>query len=460
MRYVIILTVLMAMTGWAGAAGVPVTGAAGVSLSDIVNTPTMVTVVLKVKGAKDANLRIIEVHPTEFTVLTEANERFTYLNEDVQEIQVQGGKVEKEKITLPKHGALRAEDQKVLDRVWVRVKEIYAASNENQDRKIRAATLLALHGDQEAIKYLKDLLASNELQVRLDAATSLFYVGEKPAEALLREGLESGNRAVRTKSARLSGLTNYRDAIPVLTSMLQDRAGELSGPAARALAYLGDREIIPRLISMLGESNELKHDAAVFALVQLGGDDIIEQMKLRLKDADTQERYRIGIVLHDLKDPMGAKLLKEILDTVPTLKPDVALILARENEWDATQYLRQRLARREDPTEPNLLYRAQNAASMLMSDDPSALTVFQSLLRIDKSEIKVDNNSKVKPEDVLQRLKNLVFKLAIQLNDRRMLSVIQPSIENVDAQVALEASVSSVALAFPEFRERYLASLD
>ncbi|HPO14615.1 MAG TPA: hypothetical protein PLI09_14325 [Candidatus Hydrogenedentes bacterium] len=460
MRYVIILAVMASMAFWAGAAGVTVTGAPGASLKEIINTSTLVTVILKDSGAKDANLRVIEVRPGDFTVLTEANERFTYLNEDVQEVQIQGGKVEKEKIILPKHGALRADDQKVLDRVWSRVKEIYGASNDNQERKIHAATILALHGDQDAIKYLKDLQASNEMQVRLDSALALFLVGEKPSEALLREGLESGNRSIRTKSACLSGLVDYRDAIPILTSMLQDRAGELSGPAARALAYLGDREIIPRLIAMLGETNELKHNAAIFALVRLGGGDIIEQMKLRLKDADTQERYRIGIILHDLNDPMGAKLLKEILDTVPTLKPEVALVLARENDWDATQYLRGRLARREDPTEPNLLYRARNAASMLQSDDPSALTVFQQLLRVDKSEIKVDTNSKVKPEEVVMRLKSLVFKLAIQMNDRKMLSIIQSSVENVDPQVALDACMASVALAFPDFRERYISLTD
>lgn len=444
MRSMLILGLIVVVAGWAVGQEVSVVGVAGAGVKDLAGSPTLVTVVLKKGGAKDPNLRVLEVHPKDFTVLTEKGDQFTYLNEDVQEIRVQGGKVEKPVIALHKGTALRAEDQKIVERAWVRAREIFAASNDNQERKIKAATLLSLHGDEDARTYLGSLAASNEIRVKLDAALALYLGGEKPSESLLREGLESGNLTVRVKAAALCGLSGYRDAVPLIKTMLQDRFAELSAPAARALARLEEREVVPKLIEMLGESDERKFKAAIFSLARLGGDDIIEQMKLRLKQVtEPQVRYRIALILHALGDPMGSKLLAEVFDDVPTLAPEAALLLAKEGNWDATQFLRARMARRENPTDDNLLYRARNAAALFKGGDPSASVVFQELLRSDNTKVKT-----------------LVLELIAEANDRKLLAIIQSSIENIDNGIALDACVATVSLALPEFRARLLETRD
>lgn len=411
-------------------------------MKQLAGSPTLVTIILKATGAKDANVRIKEVREKDFTVITEKGDEFPYSFDDVQEVRVQGGKVEKTPLQLIKGATLRPEDQKIVDRAWARAREVFGASNDNQERKLRAAVLLCLHKEEDAQKYLKDLSVSNELQVRLDTALAMYLVGDKPAEALLREGLESGNRNARTRATTLSGFVGYHDSIPLLKVMLEDRSAELSTPAARALARLGDREIIPKLIDMLSESDERRFKAAVFALSRLGGADIVEQMKLALKqNPEPQIRYRIALVLHEMKDPMGSKILQETMAAVPTLQPEAALLLAREKDWESEQFLRARLARRENPTPENLMYRARNAASMYLGGEPSALAVFQELLRSDNAKVK-----------------KLVFELVTEINDRKLLTVFQSSLENVDNDIALDACEACISLAVPGFQQRLVES--
>ncbi len=418
---------------------VPVTGVEGKTLKDLEGTSTLVTVVLKDSGARDNNLRVLEVHSRDLVVLTQNNERFSYLFEDIQEVHVQGGKVEPRRLVLPKMAALRAEDQKIVDRAQSRAREVYAASNDNQDRKIRAAILLALEDDPGAIDYLRTLAESNDVKTQLEAARALYLVGDPISESILRAGLESGNRIARARAAMLAGLSGYHEATDLLNGMLQDRAAELCAPAARALACLDNRATIPRLIQLVGDSNMIKSEAAMFALKRLGGEDVIEQLLARMSAAAPQERFRIAVVLHEMGVEDGRKELAAIFRDVPTLTPEAALILARDKDWDATQFLRARLARRENPTMENLLYRARNAASLFQGGDPSAMAVFQELLREDNKEVKY-----------------LICDLIIEINDRRLLSVLQPLLENVDNDVAIRACTATMSMAMPEFRQRLL----
>jgi HEAT repeat protein len=151
------------------------------------------------------------------------------------------------------------------------------------------------------------------------------------------------------------------------------------------------------------------------------------------------ERCRVAEVLNNLKDPAGEKELKTIFTDIPTLAPDVALILGKQGNFEATQYLRGRLARREDPTDSNLLYRARNATSLYKGGDPSALAVFQELLRIKNA-----------------RVRSLVCGLFVEMGDRKLLVILQPTIENVDVDVALNACIAAGAIAMPDFRGRWL----
>jgi len=432
------------LAGSAGAQGVRVVGAEGVTLEDIAGTPTLVTVVIKSDAAKapeDPNLRVVNIQANLFNVLTSGGDIIPYRFEDVQEVRIQGGKVERVSPAKNTARALRGEEKAIVDRAWSRSAEIFGAANDNQELKVRAALLQVLHDDEAAFEYLQRLAESNDLQTQLDTSFALYLAGKEVSPSLLRQGLESGNREARALACSLAGLIGYRDAVPVLNTMLQDRSASYAAPAARALARLGNREIIPKLLGMIAENNEEKGMAAVFALTRLGGEDVIEQMKIRLRDADGLDRYRMILVLDSLGDPLGRKLLKGVFNEIPTLAPEAALILAKEDDYDAAQFLRSRLERREDPRIHNLIYRARNAASLYAGGNRQALAVFQELLRSDNDDVK-----------------QVVFQLVSELADSKLLSILQPSIESVETGIALGACSAAISLGLPEFRERLLES--
>ncbi len=431
----IVLTAALTAT-----AEIPVVGSEQpVSLTDIVGTPTMITVVLKDSGARDANLKLLEVRSDRIIVLAPNGDVIPYLTDSVEAVELQDGAVEPRRIPQLDTQLLRAEHQRVVDRAWARVREIYEQANDDQELRIQAATLLALINNANAHNYLRQLADSNDIMIQLSAAGALYLIGDNVSESLLRQGLESGNRLARAKAAGLAGLTGYRDGIPFLQAMFQDRAVQLSAPAARALARLGVRDIVPRLLSMIHELHEAKGESAIFALTQLGDEDVIEQIKFRLLEAEGVMRLRLVRVLKNLSDPVGLDELRFIYKNYPTLAPEVALLLAQAGDWNATQFLRDRLSRREDPTEANLRYRAQNAQALLAGGDPSAMAVFQELLRSDN-------------EDVTR----YAFELMVELGIPRLITLLQPSIENIDREFALNACQTVIALAFPEYRERLL----
>ncbi len=421
-------------------AEIPIVGTEeSISLADIVGTPTLITVILKDSGARDKNLRLAEVREDRIIVLTEKGDVIPYLNDTVEAVEVQGGAVEVRRLPQMDSQVLRAEHQRVVDRAWARIREIYDGSADDQKLRIRAATLLTVANDADAHNYLRQLAESNDIMTQLEAAGALFVGGDSVSETLLRQGLDSGNRNARAMAAGIAGLTGYKESEPYLRALFQDRAVQLSAPAARAMARLGIRDIVPRLITMIHELHEEKGEAAIFALTLLADDDVIEQIKFRLLEADGNVRFRLVRVLHGLHDPMGKEELKYIFKNYPTLTPEVALLLAKEGDWDATQYLRNRLTRREDPTEPNLRFRARNAKALLEGGDASAMAVFQELLRSDNTEII-----------------RFVFGLMTELGNPRLITLLQPSIENVDKSFSLGACEAVIALALPQFKDRLL----
>ena len=215
---------------------------------------------------------------------------------------------------------------------WMRVREIYAASADNQALKIQAATLLSMDNDAEAHNYLRQLAESNDIETQLTASGALFLVGDAVSETLINQGLDSGNRNARVKAASLAGLTGYEAGIPLLRVLFQDRAVQLSTPAARALARLGVRDIVPDLISMIFELHEEKGKAAIFALTMLANEEVVEQLKFRLLEAEGVARFRLVEVLFTINDPVGVQELKDIFNNYPTLTPDVALLLATHGD--------------------------------------------------------------------------------------------------------------------------------
>lgn len=411
-------------------------GDGNVSLNGIVGTPTLVTVVLKA-GAKDPNLQVVDVVGETIGFTSDKGGRVTYQSGDIAHLEIQGDVVDRPAPVVTSNVALRPEDQRIVDQSTARVAELFQNSKDNQELRIRAGAYMASDGNKEAEQYLTSLAESNNLQARIDAARGIYLAGVPLPGTVVKDGLESNNRNIRAAAAVLAGLFKDDSATSELMTMLSDRSAQFSAPASIALARLGNREIIPQLFSTLGSNSDEKFKSGVEALLILGGTDVIETAKYRVGEVDGLERYRLVYVLFKLGDEEGRKQIIRVFNEELTIKPEAALVLAADKYWDATQYLQERLKRREDATPENLAYRARNAAAIMAGGDPSAVYVFQEMLRGEDSVSKVQ-----------------VLRLIGDSGDRSLLKLIQSSVSNVDTTISIEACDAAMAVANPGYRQR------
>lgn len=420
----------------------PIVNGNGATLQSLAASGQLVTVVLKDSGVIDQNLKIVDVGATTISLVTPDGERTAYLFSSVKELRVQDGKVDAKKFSMEESRSLRVEEQRVVARAQERAREFFTATNVDQALKMRAAMLLAVDNQQDALDYLKKLADSNDLNTELDAGIYLYATGNFSADPMLiAQGLQSGNRKTRALAARLAGLTKDTSCLDILNTMLQDRDAEISTPAARALGRLGQRSAMPTLVQMLLARDELKGQAAISALHALGGEDVCADVKSKLEAAQGQVRFRIALLLYKLGDPMGKELLSDEMMDVPTLAPDAALVLAKSGDWNSISFLLKRLSSRYDETTEKMLYRARAAIACYQGGDPTTQSVIQELLRVDNPEVRAQ-----------------VCPMLIELGKRRVIPILQPLIESTNGEVSMNACTAVLALARPDFREKLLES--
>jgi len=421
----------------------PIVNGGGITLKDLAGMDRLVTVVLKGSNAMDRNLRVLDVGPATFSVMSAKGERTAYLFSSVAEIRVQEGKVESQEFNLDANRALRPEEQKILDRALERCREFFDAASSNQVVKMRAATFLCAGGKKDAAEYLMKLATSNDLPTEVEAALCLFVGGEKDIpRTIIPQGLKSGDRTVRAKAMLLAGLTGDQGAVSTLQVMVRDRAADICGPAAKALAMLGVRNAIPDIFKMLQLNDPVKGDSAVEALSRFGGADVIEQAKALLPQTEGQLRYRLVLLLYKLGDPTGKELMRTEIFATPTLQPEAAPLLAKDGDREAAQYLSNRLQGLYDEKPEVLMFRAKAALALMHSVDPTAMTHLQKLLTAN-----------------LPIAKQGIANLIAETGRRKLLPILQPLIEDSRVGVSLTACGAALAIARPEFQERYIASL-
>ena len=136
---------------------------------------------------------------------------------------------------------------------------------------------------------------------------------------------------------------------------------------------------------------------------------------------------------------MGVTILKEEVMDVPTLAPQAAIILAREGDWEAIRYLRDRLAERYNTVQQVFLYRAKAAAALIAGGHPASVAELQALLRT---------------EDPLVHVSVCIH--IGEIGKRNLLTILHPAIESTDPNVSLAACEAAIAIAEPDFRERLI----
>ena len=418
----------------------------GKRISQLAGTDALVTVVLKGRdGVEEKNLRIVGVFPKHFSAVGLNGENSAYLYESVELIRVQKEVIESEQYVPPRSVGLSNEEQAVFDRAIDRAKELQNSVKVDQQHKMRLAAILTIANFSESLEYLTGLAKSNDEKTQLDATVALYLAGQDANEDIIRNALlNSHNRETRALAASLAGYVGYHNV--VLDSMLHDRIDELASPAARALARLGKADILPKLIEMLQSSSVERNEAAVFALSELGGSSVSEQMKVLIAQPGATDSYkfRAARVLFRLGNPSGKTYMTEIMKkSAAILAPKAALILADEGDWNATQYLYERLDRREDPSLCNLIYRARFAIALMKAGDPSPLSVLQKNLRHE-----------------IPNLTQETTTLMALSGERRFLGALRPVLESTNENDAANACIAVVALARPEFHARLSSFLN
>jgi HEAT repeat protein len=445
MRHISVVVVMVAAAFATWAQGPAVTGSGKTSLDNLVRTGQMVTVVIKGTNARDTNLQVADVQKEFVAFNNNRGDRITYLRKDILEIQVQEGQVEDRSFRPISGVGLLPIQQQVLEQAMSRLDTLFLDTSSRQNIKLDTAALLAVAGSQEsqgmAREYIEQLHNSNDLATALYASRRMYLSGNQDAIStkVLEDSLQSGNQIIRQYGAIMSGLTGYRGAVPHLYRMMRDRRPDLSAPAIVALARLGHRDIMPDLYQVILERNPRKADAAAFALTRLGSQETIEELKVMLQTAEGLGRFRIVKVLFDLDDPDGQRILRDELMVMPTLEVEAAVLLARKGDVRAMRILRNRLDQRYDEVEAAMLLRARMAAAVLAGGDRTAIAALQELLRKDSEAVQVE-----------------VCRLVADLNIKSLTTIIQPPVESSNPRVAVEASQSAIAMAYPDFRDRLL----
>lgn len=460
MRGITIIVVSLLVAGIAAGQQVRVVPG-DVRLQDLVGSSTLVTVVIKGKGAEDPNLRVVEVLPDMIVAYDEKGERTPYLYESIEEIRVQGGKVEPRSFELSYARMLKGPELEIVQRAASRAASIFQESAADQSVRMAAATLLLLNGNPEAREYLLRLARSGDTETEVEACLALYLAGDpavvpgtpyplKPAgasaeagapliPAVTRQGLQHGNRTVRGRAATLAGLVNDTESRNMLLRMLNDRLEEFSAPAARALTQMGDTSIVPKLLEIVMERNSVKGEAAIYGLNKLGDAEVVRKAKDQLSLGTGEVHFRLVRILFHFGDPMGRELMLKTLADTPTLAPMAAVYLGEKGDIDAKVYLHRRVERREDMNEENAAYRSKAAKALILGGDQSGVSILADLLRED--------------DEVISRK---VCETITELARTNLLSLTQSPMESVKAKVALDAATTAISLADAEFRDRLL----
>lgn len=427
------------------------------ALKPLEGTETLVTVVLKAGGAHDSNLRILEATPDYFAFQTSNGERQAYPYELVQEIRVQRDRLDTRKFVFNSGLSLRGAEQEVIGRAIQRTRELFQSANDDQSLKMNAAAVMAADGDEAGRTYLRQLAATNNLDVALEAAKYLYLAGDGASvePALVERGLLSGNRKHRIASAQLAGLLQLSSTVSTLRNMAADRSADLSAPAIRALGRLQDASSLPVIVSALAGLSEEKGEAAVDALAVLGGPETIDAVKRSMENARGLVWLRHARVLYLLGDPVGAQLLTQKGLTTPGLDREAAILLAKEGDWDAGEFLRKAMTERNDPNEENLIYKARAAAALVEAGYPPAVSELSRLLRLQESDVLAlgPGAAQEKPK-IVKSVRIFAANRVSSLGFPNLMTILQPPIESIDNQTALAACEAANAIADSEFRER------
>lgn len=437
------------------AAQVPLRGAGGRSLNELAGTDTFVTVVLKA-GARDLNLKIIDVASDYISVQAPTGERTAYTFSSIAEIRVQDERVDR----AARRGGPTLHDSALMTRAGERIYDIFIKSPTDDSIKLQAAAVYAASGNTDAHNFLQTLSQSSDVPTAVVANLYFYVAGGQPSSEKALRGLEHGNRNVKVQAALLAGLTGDAGLADELTIMLRDPSADIFPNVARSAGHVGAKAAIPELITGVQSLSHEKSEASAFALAKLGGEQVQTAMETLVSTGSGYAWFRALKVLYALGDESaGTKLATEAMKSV-VFGADAAILLARaEQNWDAVLFLRDELKKPINNTHENLKRQAEMAVALFEAGQPTAKSQIQTLFNVSPRDVISRGRERRTPEEVVEDIKVYTAMLLGRTGDPDLMSMLMPIIEDQNPRVALAASQAAFAIASPAFRERMLSAL-
>lgn len=454
-RFVLLCPLLLACAMAAGQ--VPIVDGDGKTIEDLILEKTYVTIVLKDPSARDINLRITGIFESTLNFITLDNDPIAYKLSRIREVRIQESRVASRR-SRATEDALSDDDMIIVNRAAERAFGIFKNSK-NQEIRMSAALVISASTHENkagALGYLQELAAGNDVPTSMDATTFLYLAGIPPDPNVLQEGFLSGDRHARATAAMLTGLTNNKTFLPEVRTMLHDPTVQLFPAAAIAIGRMNERSGLPRLYEAMRALTDVKAEAAVFGLSQMGGKDIHEKMLEMLEVSTGLEWFRVLRVLYALDDPGAKELMLTKALTQPAYQRIAALLLAADEVWEGTLFLRNYLEKPQDPNLENLSYKGRVATTLFSAGDIQQKIVLQELVNTRPGQIYArgkTGNEDYKSRTAVEVQLN-VLRLIADTGSKDLLSILVAPLEGSDPQVAVMACTAAVAIGNPEFGDR------
>ena len=436
---------------------VPIVDGDGKTIEDLILEKTYVTIVLKDPSARDINLRITGIFESTLNFITLDNDPIAYKLSRIREVRIQESRLASRR-SRATEDALSDDDMIVVNRAAERAFEIFKNSK-NQEIRMSAALVISASTHENkagALGYLQELAAGNDVPTSMDATTFLYLAGIPPDPNVLQEGFLSGDRHARATAAMLTGLTNKKTFLPEVRTMLHDPTVQLFPAAAIAVGRMNERSGLPRLYEAMRALTDVKAEAAVFALSQMGGKDIHEKMLEMLEVSTGLEWFRVLRVLYALDDPGSKELMLNKALTQPAYQRIAALLLAADEVWEGTLFLRNYLEKPQDPNLENLSYKGRVATTLFSAGDIQQKIVLQELVNTRPGQIYArgrTGDEQYKSRTAVEVQLN-VLRLIADTGSKDLLSILVAPLEGNDPEVAVMACTAAVAIGNPEFGDR------
>src|SRR5215475_3525127 len=160
---------------------------------------------------------------------------------------------------------------------------------------------------------VRQLLKSEDGQVRSSAAEALGEIGAEQAVAGLIEALKDLDGQVRWSAAYALGEIGGEQAVAGLIEALKDLDNDLCRITASGLGKIGGEQAVAVLIEALKDQDILMRLRAAYALGEIGGEQAVAALIEALKDQDSQLRWHAAYALGEIGGEQAVAVLIEAL---------------------------------------------------------------------------------------------------------------------------------------------------